>query len=295
MKLNIIFILFIAFITIYLSYTKTDTETNVNSNKMKSTKMRSTITADTQFMTIDKDSGEISSVKLDLSSLVSKPRTRQIFATVSGATTSTTIAIPTGVEYLVFEIIGGGGAGANAIGLFGGGGGGQSGLYLKGNLDLSGVTSIVCNIGLGGTTPADNTNGGEGGTTNITVIKNNTTYIISAPGGQGGICGSVKTPTYAGPGGFHSQAYTISPPLDISPVFSIIGGAGGNSNCAQEGKTYSTGGDGASSYFGGGGRGATSSSYLSSIGAYGSGGGGGSNAANPSAGNNGVGIFTYIL
>ena len=182
------------------------------------------------------------------------------------------------------------------MGILGGAGGGQSGFYLKGHLNLSGVTYIVCNIGLGGAIPTGNaTTGNKGGDTYIKVTKNSITYTIRVQGGAGGIPGSISTPTYAGAGGFNSsQTYTISLSLDVSPILSIVGGGGGNSNIAITGTSYSTGGDGAASYFGGAGCGATSGSYSSSKKAYGSGGGGGSNDAPPSAGNDGVGIFTYI-
>ena len=242
----------------------------------------------------DYQTGEIS-----YSSIPSKPRIREIFATVSGATTDTTISIPSNVDYLNFEMIAGGGSGATAWGILGGAGGGQAGFYLKGTLNLSGVTSIVCSVGKGGvasTNESTAVNGLTGGATSILITKNGVDTKITVQGGAGGIPGSVVNPSFAGAGGFNlEQTYTVSgPSLDISPVLSIIGGGGGNGNFAITGTTYSVGGDGASSYFGGGGRGATSTSYKSSKGAYGSGGGGGSNNSAPSNGNDGIGIFTYI-
>ena len=82
--------------------------------------------------------------------------------------------------------------------------------------------------------------------------------------------------------------------VDISPTYSIVGGAGHNGGYAVTGTTYSIGGNGGASFFGAGSRGATSTSYPATKGAFGSGGGGGSNNSGPSNGNIGMGIFTYI-
>jgi hypothetical protein len=149
---------------------------------------------------------------------------------------------------------------------------------------------------LGGVASTGNSNGGTGGDTYITIIKNTVSYIITAQGGQGGITGSVSIPTFAGAGGFNSaQTYTVNPYLDISPLFTIIGGAGFNSCPAITSNSYSTGGSGASSIFGGGSRGATSTTYPPLKCGYGTGGGGGSNGnINGSNGGDGIGIFTYI-
>ena len=322
MKLTRIFILFIiAFITIYLSYIKTDTETNVNSNKMKSTKMRSAITADTQFMTIDKDNGEISSVKLDISSLLPK-QTQQsvkwntlvftepaepVKQTLSNLVKS--FGFPENVKSFTIELVGGGGSGASPSMLAkAGAGGGGAGAYFKTTVTIDDDYLVSWTVGAGGIASSGSAdyNGNIGNPTTFTVGD----MTITVNGGGGGFIGN-NTPLspQPGSGGNGSESIIIvDPSKRINKNYISVAGGDGSSGTVgtyPDKGSLPAGGTGGASFFGSGGKGTAGQYSGASIDAskgkaWGSGGGGGAanllstTSKNGGNGASGVVIISWI-
>lgn len=107
--------------------------------------------------------------------------------------------------YLLVGAGGGGGQGDSSIG--GGGGGGGGGYYVSGEVSIEQNITLVATIGAGGKGQANldsssPTNGSNGGTTSLSIKKNDsTTKINSAGGGALGSRGSHNDTTLVGGSG----------------------------------------------------------------------------------------------
>jgi hypothetical protein len=220
-------------------------------------------------------------------------------------TANGTYTIPAGATQL--EIItvgaggGGGGAGSNGVGTSGGGGGG-SGATVMQTLAVSTDTSFAIVVGAGGAGGAGSGSVGTAGSPGAasTATGNNTSRVVTGPGGQSGAGGPASNASAAGGlPGMGALANGRSATTGTSGQLPGVGG-NGNGNVAGNGGAplgYAGGGGGGggqvASSLGGNGGGAGS---ISSFGATGSGntgttsgGNGTSAAANSAAGGGGGG------
>lgn len=184
---------------------------------------------------------------------------------------------PTGLAYLVVEVVGGGGGSGSGSAntntqAGGGGGGGYSKMYIPSS-SLGATENIV--VGVGGAAGSASA-GGTGGTTGF----GGATSILYATGGTGGARGT--TSGAAGGGGGTGFRGTVN----------ILGGGGGGGSGTAGGPS----GNGGNSFYGGGGAAVIGSSSGAAGGVYGGGASGASRDAggenNGSAGGVGVAIIT---
>jgi len=171
-----------------------------------------------------------------------KDQTGQIIYTEPGTYTFT---VPDNVYHLSAVCIGGGGAGAwGQTGREQSGGGG-GGLRFINYLPVTPGEILTVIVGAGGLTPAtNNSNGGNGGASNI---KRGANTLIEAGGGSGSVY--INGASTGGAGG---QGTTIGAGPFGGFVGGSFGGDGGDSDAAING-----GGGGASGYYGSGGEGAS--------------------------------------
>lgn len=188
------------------------------------------------------------------------------WATISAAgnyhstlvTSSGTWTSPSGISgstlFKITLVGGGGGGGTNSGGLNGGGGGGGgSCLWNVSGLSAStGYSITIGGAGGGGSAPF---NGGQGGTTSMTIGAT----TVSAGGGNGGTTGSA-----GGASGSCTNATTyLMSTVGTSPITSAGGfggssalGAGAGSNAASASQGFGGGGAGGNSFGGDGAAGA---------------------------------------
>ncbi|MBO7227073.1 MAG: hypothetical protein J6V33_05780, partial [Bacteroidales bacterium] len=120
--------------------------------------------------------------------------------TIGSGTNSGTYTVHDGVDYVIIEAIGGGGAGGSveapetpeAIGAAGGGGGAYSRVQVSASKIKNRTLTYI--VGAGGTNNGtdggnggtnNGTDGGNGGTTEVTFTYNSTDYTLTANGGYG--------------------------------------------------------------------------------------------------------------
>ncbi|MCZ2460239.1 MAG: Ig-like domain-containing protein, partial [Chitinophagales bacterium] len=166
-------------------------------------------------------------------------------------TSNYNFTVPAGVSCLKVEAWGGGGNGSNG-GSNGGSGGGSGAYVVHNSFSTSGITSLSITIG----------QGGGGSSTRNTVIKNGSTTLFSAAGGNGSTAGtatSSSVPTGGtkvnGGNGSSNSGRTGGDGGD-APNGSIAGGTGGaggsSGDDGENGNPFGGGGGGGGRYSSGG-------------------------------------------
>jgi len=219
----------------------------------------------------------VSSVSGVVSSSVSAP-------VVNTYTSTNTWPKPTGLKYVIVELVGGGGGGGGTTTAVNraGGGGGSGGYSRKKILAASLGSTETVTIGALGAGGTGANNGSAGGTTSFG-------SHLSANGGSGGTQGADQTKASGGAGGTATGGDT-----------NIPGRAGEDGIAANSADNYSFGGNGADSWFGWGGygnraNGGGGDGNGSAATGYGGGGGGGSNESSTTARNGGDGVAGYCI
>jgi hypothetical protein len=205
-----------------------------------------------------------------------------------GSTTWTTpVSITTSTLFKI-TVVGGGGSGGNAIGLFGcGGGGGGGGTIVAYQSGVAASTIYTYSIGVGGPVGSGSSSSGVSGS-QTSFSLGGTNYVAGGGAGGAGSSGGGVGPTFGGVGGSTTTAGT---------VVSVRGGAGGPGMSFAS--VNGAGGAGGGSYFSG----QTTNAPSSVNGVPGSSpgqGGGGANSSSAStpysggAGANGLIIIEWI-
>lgn len=224
--------------------------------------------------------GTYGSLVVDASGRLTSIGTIGALINIQKFTGTATYTPTTGTNFVVVEVLAGGGAGggAPATGAAQGsaGSGGNAGGYARKRI-TSAFSGVTVTVGAGGTAGAAGAGGNAGGTSSFGAL-------VSCPGGNGGtVVGPVGTAQVVG-----ASALAATPTGgDINTPGSLaqIGFAGGGNNL---------GGAGAPSQYGAGGGGA--SNGVGSAGAgFGSGGGGSSNNSNQAALVGGVGAPGLVM
>jgi hypothetical protein len=207
-----------------------------------------------------------------------KAGTNPIIRKYLNADSPATWTKPTGLKYLMVELVGGGGGGGGADVAGGGAGGGGGGGYSRKIIAVASLGSTeTVTIGAGGLGAGSGGQGGTGGTSSF-----GSHLSATGGGGGGGNLNNANTFTAGGDGGVGSSG-------DIN----IAGGDGFACLGATDG--VDAGGHGGSSYFGGGARELTGNQTGKDGVCYGSGGSGGSDDDGASSGNNGGAGATGVV
>lgn len=238
----------------------------------------------------------VSSAGIDGQYMQSASITRAALASPSNVvqvTSSTTVTLPTGVTWVVLEMVSGGGAGGGgeySAGTGSGGGGGAGGnylttpVYINGDLTLDVTIGAAPSGGAAGTSPGtpNGTSGAAGGS--VQVVVNGLTYLV--PGGAGG-SGAVGGTSAGG------VATVLGKPWDYYD--NANGGQGSGSPAAGESTFFYSGGSagtggaragggGGAGYGGAGGNGAAAGSGGTGGSGLGGGGGGGGSGGSGGSG-----------
>lgn len=211
----------------------------------------------------------IDNLKLSASSLVGLSVGG--FTTMQAFTTSGTLPVPDGVDFMYVQLVGGGGSSGASSGGGGNASGGSAAGYAAGLVDVSGQTSISVTVGAGGTAPTSGTvNGNPGGNSSFGSFMTSTGGLggqfsgapvagQNATGGDVNIVGgdsgpgygfSVSTTTSAGMGGFGGASFFGPGGTGIisQPSTSAVGnpglvpGSGGGGSSAGSGTPISRAG-----------------------------------------------------
>jgi hypothetical protein len=194
--------------------------------------------------------------------------------------------VPSGVTSISVVAVGAGGGGAATNDKIPNGGNGGD-LRWRNNISVTPGSRIWVDIGAGGTSFASNidgrdTQGTDGGDTEVRFSNNNGNLILKATGGRGGRVGNIAQPP-------NKSAST-----DINTARQIGGGNGGlgGRGATPEGATAGGGGGGAGGYTDDGGNGGNwQAGGKNGKGGAGGGGSGGRGTGTAGGGGGGVGLF----